>query len=306
MKVRGLGLCLLLACVSDLQAQVTVEVSQEQDEFLQGESLPVAVRITNRSGQTLDLGADSDWLTFSVETRDGRVVMQTADVPVVGEFQLESSRAAVKHVDLAPYFVLSDPNRYAIIATVKIKNWGRVLESPPHYFDVIEGAKLWEQTVGVPHEGTAGGVPEVRKYILQQANYIKGQLRLYLRVTDGYGKIFRVCPVGPMVSFSRPDPQVDKLSQLHLLYQNGPATFSYSVFNLNGQTLVRQTYLYVDTRPRLRLDDDGNVVVQGGIRKVTPNDLPPPSPEDYKTPPLLPATNTTGPTNTPAGRAHKS
>src|SRR5579859_6586521 len=168
MKFCGLGSSALLLSVSSLWAQVTVEVTQPQDQFLQGEALPVAVRITNRSGQSLTLGAEPDWLTFSIETRDGRVVNQIADVPVVGEFTLESSQVAIKHVDLAPYFVLNDPARYAIVATLKIKSWGRELESPPRNFDVIEGAKLWEQEVGVPRDPSLGGVPEVRKYILQQ------------------------------------------------------------------------------------------------------------------------------------------
>ena len=52
-------------------AQVTVDVVLDQEQFLPSESLPVAVRITNRSGQPLHLGADTNWLTFSVESVSG-------------------------------------------------------------------------------------------------------------------------------------------------------------------------------------------------------------------------------------------
>ena len=294
MKFCGLGSLLLLASLSLVQAQVTVEVTQTQDQFLQGEALQVAVRIVNRSGQTLSLGAEPDWLTFSLEGREGTVVPKTGDVPVVGEFSLESSQVAVKHVDLGPYFMLSDPGRYGIVASVKIRDWGHQVDSRPKYFDIIDGAKLWEQEVGVPQSSNKPGtMPEVRRYVLQQANYIRGQLRLYLRVTDAYGRPIKVSSLGPLLSFSRPQPQVDKLSHLHVLYQNGPTTFSYSAFNLDGEVLTHQTYDYLEARPRLTLDDDGNVSVVGGARRIAANDVPPPTAEELekssKQPELPPA-----------------
>src|SRR4029077_4212453 len=106
-------------------AQITVEVTQDQDQFLPGESLPVAVRITNRSGQTLHLGNNDTWLTFSVESRDGVIINRLGNVPVDGEFALDSSKRATKRVDLAPYFNLVTPGRYSITATLNIKEWNQ-------------------------------------------------------------------------------------------------------------------------------------------------------------------------------------
>jgi hypothetical protein len=279
-KKCGLWLGLLAASAAGAWAQVSVEVTQEQEQFLPGEALSVAVRITNRSGQPLHLGAEQDWLTFGIESREGSVVSKTGDAPVAGEFVLESSKIATKHVDLAPYFAFTQPGRYGVVATVWIKDWRREVISAPKFFNIINGSKLWDQEVGVPPPADAAtnSVPEVRHYILQQANYLKGQLRLYLRITDSYGRTFRVFPVGPLVSFSHPIPQVDKASNLHLLYQDGPFTYHYSQYNLDGDVLARQTYDYADTRPRLRIDDDGKIGVVGGIRRVTAEDVPPPPP----------------------------
>src|SRR5207245_855782 len=86
--------------------------------------------------------------------------------------------------------------------------------------------------------------------------------------------------VGPMVSFGRPEAQVDQNSSLHVLHQDGATTFNYIVCNLEGEVTTRQTYEYVDTRPRLRLGDDGNVSVIGGARRVTASDVPPPQEAD--------------------------
>jgi hypothetical protein len=282
--MKALGLCLILAAVglTSAWAQVTVEVTQDQNQFLPGEALITAVHITNRSGQTLHLGSDPDWLTFSVESRDHEeVVPKLGNVPVQGPFTLESSRVATKRVDLAPYFQISHVGRYAIRATVQIKAWKVAIVSQPLCFDIIDGAKLWEQEVGVPGTTTASHpVPEVRKYILQEANYLRAQLRLYVRLTDASGtKTFRVFPIGPMVSFSHPQPQVDQLSNLHLLYQDGAHTFSYTVIDPQGDIIARRTYDYVNTRPRLQTDAEGKIQVVGGVRLVKPTDVPPPKPE---------------------------
>ena len=274
MKSFAVGLLLLLSSLA-LQAQVTVEVRLEQDQFLPGETLTAIVRVTNRSGRTLHLGEEEDWLTFSLENQQGSVVEKIGEAPVKGDFDLDNAKTAIKRVDLAPYFGLALPGRYSIVATVKIKEWDHLINSPPKGFYIIEGAKLWEQAFGLPKGSSTNRSPEVRRYVLQQANYLKGQLRLYLRLTDEAGtKTLRVFPIGQLVSFSRPDPQVDKVSNLHVLYANGPHSYSYSVFNPEGELLTRDVYDYVGTRPRLQPYEDGNIKVVGGVRRTTTASAP--------------------------------
>lgn len=282
MKITGLwGPGLMALSIGCASAQVTVEVTQDQQQFLPGEALKVAVRITNLSGQDLYLGGEEDWLRFALESREGTVVPKLGDAPVLGAFVLESSKVAIKRVDLAPYFMLTTPGRYQVVATVRVKGWNRELISPPKPFDVIDGAKLWEQEVGVPSSpGSNRAEPEVRRYLLQQANYIRGQLRLYVRVTDQYGKPIHVQVLGPVVSFGRPEPQIDRSNNLHVLYQDGASAFSYVVCNYQGEIIKRQTYDYAGSRPRLRLDDEGNVSVVGGARRIAANDVPPPKKDD--------------------------
>jgi hypothetical protein len=277
MKNSGLLLSILLASICCLRAQVTVEVLTDQDQFLGGEAIPVAVRITNRSGQTLKLGRDETWLKFSIEARDGYVVLKNGDVPVAGEFTVESSERATVRVNLAPYFYFPKPGRYSITASVAIPEWEKQISSPPKAFDIIEGARIWEQDFGVPKApGATNAFPEMRKFALQQANYLRGELRLYVQVTDSAGKFNKVFPIGPMLSFGRPEPVVDKFSNLHLLYQSGPHASSYFVVNPDGEIIKRQTYDFTPSRPRLTMDADGNFIVTGGTRRITRDDLPRP------------------------------
>ena len=267
---------LTLLALTSARAQVSVEVLLDQEQFLPRESVPVAVRITNRSGQTLHFGADPNWLTFNVESADGFVVVKNSEVPVAGEFDLESSQMAIKRVDLAPYFVLAQPGRYRIIATVRIKEWNATVTSPEKGFDVIHGAKLWSQDFGVPAPaGVTNQAPEVRRYSLIEANYLRSQLRLYVQVSDeSEARVFKVSAVGPLVSFSTPEAKVDRLSNLHVLYQSGAQAFNYSVINPDGDVIRREMYDYANTRPRLSVDDNGDVAVTGGVRRVRPAELP--------------------------------
>ena len=148
MKNAGLLLAFWLVSVGPLCAQVKVELKLEQEQFLPGEALPVQVQVINRSGQTLHLGKDPDWLVFAVEAKDNSVVVKKKDVPVVGEFTLPSSKRALKTVDLAPCFSLLKPGRYSIIATVFIKEWNQQVASPEQSFDIVKavdsGASKWE------------------------------------------------------------------------------------------------------------------------------------------------------------------
>lgn len=264
-------------------AQVSVEVALDQQQFLPGEALPVAVKITNRSGQPMRFGVEADWLTFSVESTDGFLVVKNCEVPVSGEFDLESSQLGIKRVNLAPYFELNKPGRYKITATLRIKNWAATINSAPMIFDVIHGVKLWSQDFGVP--GTTNRQPEVRKFTLEQASYLRSQLRLYVRLSDeNEARIFTVTPLGPMVSFSRPEAQVDRLSRLHVLWQTGAQSFNCVQVNPDGAVVHQDIYdNFKNARPRFVISADGEVMVTGGTRRIKPEERP--------TPPLVKAPN---------------
>ena len=255
-------------------AQVTVDIVLDQQQYLRDESMPVKVRITNRSGRPLKLGGTSGWLNFTVENREGHNVSRLGDLPLKEEFTVESSMVATRQVDIAPFFNLGLPGRYAVSAEVKIPEWNQEIRSESRNFSIARGAPLWEQIVGLPG---SGGAPELRKYVLQQAN-VK-HLKLYVRVTDeNEHKTFKLMPVGQMVSFSRPEPQVDKESNLHLLFQSGARSFVYAVVTPAGDMILRQRHDYAGTRPTLRIGEDGRIGVAGGQRFFSRDDVPSPIP----------------------------
>jgi hypothetical protein len=257
-----------------VSAQISLELTLDQDQFLPGESLMVGVRITNFSGRTLHLGQDSDWLRISMEGRDNYVVPTTTELPVKGEFEVASSKVVTRRLDVAPCFALVRPGRYTVSAAVRLKDWDKELLCKPKSFDIIAGTTLWEQDVGVSAPAASNRPPEVRKYALLQAIHLK-QMKLYVRVTDQSGsRVLRVFPIGPLISFSSPEHQIDKSSNLYVLYQTGAKSFNFSVINPDGSLLIRQTYEYTDTRPTLKMDKEGRIYVSGGNRRISSDDIP--------------------------------
>jgi hypothetical protein len=55
----------------------------------------------------------------------------------------------------------------------------------------------------------------------------------------------------------------------------------YTVYDPDGNLLLRQTYDYVTARPRLAIDAEGKLGVAGGVRHESSTDFPAP-----KEPPL--------------------
>jgi hypothetical protein len=275
MKLFNSVLAFCLASVSGVFGQVTVEVESDQKHYLAHERLEVRVKITNFSGQTIHLGQGDEWLTFMVEGQNGAPVMTFDDVPVAGEFRLENATVGTKRVDIAPYYNLTRPGRYKVTAIVRVPQLGEQIISPPKNFDIMSGAKIWELDFGVPPDAAdPEETPEVRKYALLQAIHTK-ELMLYFRLSNrAETAIYRVYPIGRMVSFSRPEPQLDRQSRLHILYQDGARSFQYFVINTEGLIEVRQTHHYTTSKPALRPDREGNIRVMGGARKFTNRDLP--------------------------------
>ena len=258
------------------RAQVNIEVLFDQEQFLRSESLPVRVRISNFSGQTLRLGEEPDWLAFTVSGDDGKALARHGNIPLPKPFTLDSAKSALLRMDLMPYFELNEVGRYKISARMKVPQLQSEVAAEAKSFDIISGAKIWEKEVGMP--GTSPMV--VRKFALQQATFLK-QARLYARVTDAKEMaLIRVLPLGPLTSFSQPEAVVDKSSQLHVLFQTGQRSFSYAIITPDGEQIIRQTHDIVgSSRPRLRQEEDGRVIVHGGQRTILLSDLPPPPTE---------------------------
>jgi hypothetical protein len=127
---------------------------------------------------------------------------------------------------------------------------------------------------GVP--GKDGAPTEVRRYSLVQAIYLK-ERKLYMRVdSETEGKVLKVFSIGPMVSLSRPAPQLDRWNNIHILYQIGRDSYIYNVVSPDGERLRRRYFLRHPlnfSSPQLYPDDQGRIFVYGGAAQVRADDI---------------------------------
>ena len=273
-RIFLVALCLFAA---RSHAQMRVELEFEQETYLAQEALYAIVTIYNSSGQTLEMGRDEGWLTLNVESTDDRIVRQIKPLDARKPFTLPSASRAKVPVEISKSYDLTRLGRYYVTAVVQMREWGgETFKSKPAHFGISPGVKLWEQIFGIP-AAKEGDRPEFRKFQLIQANHLK-ELSLYVRLTDESEEYsYSVFPIGRVVGLSRPEPQLDRFSNMHLLYQNSAKQYLYTMITPDGLVLARQTWAIVeDSRPRLNIDKEGHISVGGGIRVVSGSDLPPP------------------------------
>ncbi|HAV64163.1 MAG TPA: hypothetical protein DCY13_17580 [Verrucomicrobiales bacterium] len=256
------------------RAQLRVELLLEQKQYLINESLHIGVRLVNHTGQTLNI-TGTNWLSFTVEDTEGYFVRRVRDTPAPEPFEVESTYMATQWIDIHRAFAFRENASYSLRARVRIEQWNEDIYSNPVKFEIIRGTKLWEQRFGLPGSGQPNQ-PEIRKYILQQANYLD-ELQLYVRVTDeSENYVFKVQRLAPMVQVSRPEAQIDTLMQLHVLTQVGRSQFLHLVVDPDANMILRNTYEGTSRqRPQLRVSPSGSVFVAGGVRQLRRDDLPP-------------------------------
>lgn len=284
-------LLLLFAAVLPSRAQstgVSIGLVLRDSVFLPGEEIPVGVRISNLSGRALTFGSSSNWLIFYVESKQGDIVSRTGHVPVEGEFTLESAKAGTKWWNIQPAFDLTQPGNYLVYAEVRLPEWSQREVSDPVSITIQPARNMWESTFGVPpSDPSVSSEPEIRRYALQAATRDR-ERRLYARVTDeSTSQIYRVVYLDRLLSFANPDQQIDTSSRLHVLFQTGGSSYTYCVLDPKGDLVIRERHeITPGSRPRLAKKDDGSIMVAGGKRTPTLDDIPP-----YTPPPASAATN---------------
>lgn len=282
MKRIGLFATLLWLAAWPLQAQlngVTAELKLAEDQYLPGEDLQLKVSILNRSGQPIILGTDNEWISLSITGENNSICPKVAEMPVQGEFSLQSGEVGTRSLNPTPFFDFRRDGRYHITARIRIPQWQQEIVTRSVAFTVANGValpNLANLQFGVPTPpGVTNAAPEVRKYSLLKVSYVHA-LKLYFRLTDSDGRTLRVFPIATMTSFSDPEAQIDRYNNLNVLVQTGARSFSFCVIDPNGRWLARQTHIYTNTRPELRIDADGRIFVAGGARRPSASDYPAP------------------------------
>jgi len=264
------ALLLLVFSAQEASAQVRVDISFKRKLYVMYEPLIAAVTVHNLSGRPLllDNTAEHRWLSFNIETADGRIIPPNTPNYSFPPAAIEPGEKLPAAFNLTPLFPLQEFGLYRVRASVYVAEFGRFFSSPPLAVEITEGRPIWQEVVGVPSED---GKPELRTITLL-SHKLSRSTRLYARIEDRQnGRIFATHQLGPFLTFGRPDVILDASNEIHILQNSAPKQFLYTHLDLNGKVIDRQFYVEAGTRPQLAKQSGGTVVVSGG-RPYTPGE----------------------------------
>ena len=251
---------LILALSGQSWGQLNVDIQLGRRQFIPHESLPVALRLTNRAGKELLLHGDGrrSWLNVVVLDRSGNPIapyaggvlnFQAAKVPV--------GRAVAKQLDLNRLFPLSRFGKYTVYVTVTLPT-GETFKSARKNFDIVNGRVIYEQRVGLGAKSRdyrlISFAPGRNSYLYFQAELVDER-----RVALTY-------PIGEFLQNKKPQATVDKGGDLHVLYLATPDRYVHVLINSQGKVTDRKIYKHGPSGdPRLIAFADGEVKVAGGL-----------------------------------------
>jgi hypothetical protein len=261
---------LLALCAHEAAAQVRVDISFKRKLYVMYEPLIAAVTVHNLSGRQLllDDTAEHRWLSFNIETADGRIIPPNNPDYAFPPAAIEPGEKLPAAFNLTPLFPLQEFGLYRIRASVYVPEFGRFFSSPPLAVEITDGRPIWQEVVGVPG---GDGKPALRTITLL-SHKLSRSTRLYARIEDREnGRIYATHQLGPFLTFGRPEVILDAGNEIHILQNSAPKQFLYTHLNLEGKVIDRQFYVEAGSRPRLAKQDGGTVVVSGG-RPYTPGE----------------------------------
>jgi hypothetical protein len=261
---------LLVLGLHEAAAQVRVDISLKRKLYVMYEPLIAAVTVHNLSGRPLllDNTAEHRWLSFNIESADGRIIPPNNPDYAFPPAAIEPGEKLPAAFNLTPLFPLQEFGLYRIRASVYVPEFGRFFSSPPLAVEITEGRPIWQEVVGVPG---GDGKPSLRTITLL-SHKLSRSTRLYARIEDREnGRIYATHQLGPFLTFGRPDVILDARNEIHILQNSAPKQFLYTHLDLDGKVIDRQFYVEAGSRPRLAKQDGGTVVVSGG-RPYTPGE----------------------------------
>ena len=180
MNLKKTMLFLLIAAsffciITELHAQIGIQIKISQTSYLPFEPVFVRVSITNRAAHPLAFGSNErlkGTLRFEIDPLDGPVKrslpLKDASVypPLTGSI-IPPGATKEYTFNLCDYYDLQLPGRYVIKAVLKHSLLQHEYLSQPAYISIVKGQTVWKTEVGLPSI-TGNNVDEKNKIKLRR------------------------------------------------------------------------------------------------------------------------------------------
>lgn len=260
-----------------VRASLGINITLEENYFIQYEPILATVSVRNYTGNTLVFAAESD-----DENRNAYLVFEGDDQNDISVPRVNKGRNPAKGlilgagetrsltVRLNDFLNLQEKGTYSIRVRVGHPFLRSDFASDPVTVHVREGEVVWTKSIGVPQGGAAQPI-QLRDASLLRFRHKEGELYVF-RLEDER-MVHAIIRMGPCLAYAPPNCQVDAISNVHILIRIRPRIFSYAVIDFNGKEKQKIYYAADEASgvPRLRYDGKlGRVQVVGG-RKAVPD-----------------------------------
>ncbi len=260
------GLLVLLP-IEPARAQVQVALDLDRQIYIAHEPISAKLTVINRAGRDLVFGNVNgrSWLDFSVTDARGHLISPVSNEQLASPMIIASGQTHQMRVVINRVYPMGNIGSYRVKASVSFPQINRVFQSRMVTVQVAEGRPYWSQIVGVPP-----GYPGEGNYrVYELLTYFHGsrQKALYFRLKDNAtGRVLRCYSLGDYLSVRPPKQAIDNTNQLHILHMSAPQQYVYTVVDLAGEVLVRESYFeHKGSRPTLVTNSYGEISLQGGI-----------------------------------------
>lgn len=275
--MRFIAVVSLLVLVHSVSAQVSLTVEADRERYIAYEPVEMTVTVRNDTGNRLYFGEKGEYgaLRLVVTNLRGEPVgTLTGKVnPAAGLLLPTGARKSIT-VPINSYFNVKAHGDYEVRARLTHRRLPTDFLSERVFFQVRDGAPLWERTVGMPVSTDSAQVIPMR-HCSVNVFHSDGRDICFLRIQDD-DYVYATVRLGPRVKSVDPQCEVDARSRIHILMQVEPRFFRYLVYDLNGELEKKAVYmaelsgpqkLFItrDDVPHLIRDPDiGRVMVSGG------------------------------------------
>ena len=269
------ALCFLgLWLANGADAQVGVDLKLDRGKYLRFEAINVELTLVNYTGNPLDFGAGAGAngrVTMLVETKEGMRLTPTANQANLADgLFLGAGETKTLRLLLNDLFNLQKEAVYTAQAVVSHTRLDRDYKTEPVGIQVSAGLSVWSREFGVPSAEVRQGIARRRASLLLTT---ERKHDLYALQVEDDALVYGIVRLGPRISGSTPQCDVDAFSNIHLLFMLKPRLVDYRVYDYNLK-LKQSRYLIVDQSiPSLQRDPDvGRVRVGGGRSAVEGTD----------------------------------
>ena len=256
-------------------AQVGIRLETGRDVYLRYEPVRLRVTLRNYSGNTLIFGnapGNRGRLDFLIQTQSALPVDKLdRDANPVADLILGAGETRQLELALNSVYDLQRDDVYTIRAQLGHDRLQQDFRSNPITVEVKEGLPVWSRPIGLPAAGPGTTIAARRVTLLL---FHERRSAIYcLRIEDSR-MVYGVVRLGQQISASKPECDIDGVSNVHVLFQIQSRLYAYRVYDYNAQ--LKQDRYYIAERgiPHLSRDPDvGRIMVVGGRRAVEGTDF---------------------------------